>query len=108
MTTTFISESEIEPTVTAEAHSNDWAIQVVFDAAKYLGDANVEDIRELAACGWGGDYPGDYVAEESESWEPRLSQLFDYIKWADTGFECHVNEVQAKTWLATNRPEVKL
>ncbi|MEO8286533.1 MAG: hypothetical protein ABI670_08870 [Chloroflexota bacterium] len=43
-----------KPQIDAEAHSDDWAIQVKFDAAPYLAQASPDDIKELAECGWGG------------------------------------------------------
>lgn len=96
--------------VKAEAHTDDYVIQVDFDAKGYLSFAQPEDLVKLALCGWGGDYPADEVARhEALSFENEdMNILFGYLrlKRHGLGYECHVDEETAMTWLLEHRPEV--
>lgn len=97
----------------AEVHTDDLLIEVSFLATPYFEHATNESLLKLAACGWGGDYPADnvviYMAEQPG--EGDLSKLFSYLELVRatdkrTGFECHVNEEDARAWLALNRPDL--
>jgi hypothetical protein len=98
--------------IPAEAHSDDHVIEIEFDAVDYIKNADVETLQALIYCGWGGDYPGDYVAKYYE--EGVLKPLFNYLdsikdihsKKDQRGFECYVDGYQAQKWLAANRLEV--
>ena len=98
--------------ISAEAHSDDHHVEVNFNAADWFETASDEAIIALAECGWGGDYPADAVADGLRTKETAV--LFDYIETNpqmsfshDTvGFECNVNESDARAWIAKYRPEL--
>ena len=105
--------SEAFPTlghVSAEAHSDDHHVEVNFNAAPWFQTATDEAIIALAECGWSGDYPADAVANWFHDTE--TSKLFDYIDTNPTmsftndtvGFECRVDEKEARAWIAEYRP----
>ena len=96
------------PTVAiqAEAHSDDQAVRIKFDALAWFRESSAENILALANCGWGGDYPADAVVLHTQDGEQE-KRLFSYLTiHPKMGFECHVNEDNAMAWLADNRPEV--
>ena len=100
--------------VKAEAHSDDYNVQVEFDAADWFEQASDQEIVELVNCGWGGDYPADAVAEFLSDADLGLSKLFDYLhaiandpsKKDCNGFECHIDPDKAAAWLNANRPQL--
>ena len=49
--------------ICAECHSDDHNVEVAFDATRWFEQATDKQIAELAAVGWGGEYPADAVAE---------------------------------------------
>ena len=73
-----------------------------FDCTPWFEQATDEDLVELAACQWRGDYPADRVAEcfQYNNNYPEVVELFAYKK---TGFECNVNEKEAVAWLRVHR-----
>lgn len=102
--------------IQAEAHSDDRVFEVPFDAAPWFETASDEDVTELAACGWGGDYPADKVATEmlddgiGDDTE-ELGHMFAYINAKNkvrvtVGFEVSVSEEDAMRWLDEHRPEL--
>ena len=98
-------------TVKAEAHSDDHNSTATFDAAPWLWKATENEIIALAKCGWGGDYPADVVARDSD--HPLITRLFGYLNMVNStktenkvGFECHVDEWDAIAWLKERRPEI--
>lgn len=99
-------------TIPAEVHSDDYVAESSFDAAPWFAQATDKQIRDLAACGWGGNYPADSVAEwfHDLKQSPEVSAVFDYIhlrrRVETIGFECHVDEEAALAWLAAKRPEL--
>ena len=98
-------------TIKAEAHSDDYVIEVDFDATPWFAQASDEEIAALAAIDWGGDYESDEVADYCSD-VPGLVRLFDYLdnirddpmKKDCCGFECHVDEESALNWLQQYRP----
>ncbi len=100
--------------IQAEAHSDDHVIEVKFDATPYFEQADDEALLQLAECGWGGDYPGDYVAQHMAEKVPDVAKLFEYLtaiadvpsKKDVCGFECHVDATDAMAWIAGNRPNL--
>ena len=90
--------------IPAEAHTDDQKVKVEFDAIHWFQGASAYDIAKLAACGWGGDYPADNVAELCANHDPELQRIFDYLKIVNhpettCGFECRVNAEAAFKWL---------
>ena len=106
----FTEDGERVEGISAEAHSDDRACEVFFDATVYFVQASDEDLAKLAACGRGGDYPADEVAQFMAGRNKQLAELFKYVEIAHRvkkiGFECHVNAEEAMVWLEENQPEL--
>jgi hypothetical protein len=107
--------------IKAECHSDDRNVEVSFDATPWFKQASDKDILDLANCGWGGDYPADEVAEwmagdKGRRGVKRIAEMFKYLeiihgdpsKKNAQGFECHVDEEDARKCLAENRPKLVL
>ena len=96
--------------IQAECHSDDRAIEVKFNAFPWFKQASDKEILALAECGWGGDYPADYVAMFMANKNQDVADMFKYVeirkRVADVGFECHVAEADAKAWIKQNKPEL--
>jgi len=100
--------------IPAEAHSDDWNVQIKFDAEKWFAQAGDEEILALAKCGFGGDYPADRVAEFFDKENPDIRGLFFYLgaikdnplKKDCCGFECRVAPGAALLWIQKNRPDL--
>jgi len=93
----------------AECHSDDHVVEVKFDATAWFEKATDEEIKALAACDWGGDYPGDAVAEWMAEHDASVKALFDYLALRPKeplGFECHVDATDALAWIKANRPSL--
>jgi hypothetical protein len=98
--------------VDARAHSDDYHVNIKFDAAGWFAQAPDDEIVSLAKVNWGGDYEADAVAEHFE--HSTTQRLFDYLSTKPTmmgsddpvGFECHVDADQAVAWLHRHRPEL--
>ena len=96
--------------IKAEVHSDDYAVEIVFDAVSWFKQASRKEIIELVKCGFGGDYPADYVAEFYE--KNQTKDLFQYLHILnkepnfECGFECHVDQDPALRWLRKNRPKI--
>ena len=93
--------------IRAECHSDDRAVEVPFDAYPWFAQASDNDIRALAACDWGGDYPADDVAEFAAGSNSDVQELFSYLgfrKSEPCGFECNVNSQDALGFLRAARP----
>jgi hypothetical protein len=94
-------------TIQAEVHSDYRRHQVSFDALKWFEQAAEAQIVELARCGWGGDYPADEVAKFFEDENEAIDKLLDHCRDSDeSGFECQVDESDARVWLKEHRPQV--
>ena len=92
--------------VAAEIILDDGHGQESFDATPFLRDADIEDIKELAECGWRGDYAADEVAwfvRELPGYED-VDALMTRMQKRGWGFEVVINEEQAMAWLAMHRP----
>jgi hypothetical protein len=106
--------SEDQFVIQAEAHSDDRVFEVQFDAGEWFKQATDDEIGRLARCGWGGDYPADSVAHFMADHSPPLAKLFEYLehiaglpsKKNVCGFECHVDEDAAMSWLRQFKPEL--
>ena len=102
------------PEINAQAHSDDFKIEVAIDARPYLVTADVEHLKLLGQDGWRGDYTADEIFHRAESAGcPGARRLQDYISLdprmlnGDTvGFEVSIDEDEAMSWLAANRPEI--
>ena len=98
--------------IRAEAHSDDKAVEVNFDATPYFVKvAGDMEILNIIKCGFRGDYPTDRIAEEypdlgSET-DRKIKELFKYVEIAgrvrDMGFEVSVDEDDLLKWIRHNR-----
>lgn len=94
--------------IKAECHSDDHTIEVSFDAEPFLIQATNDQIKALIACGLGGDYGADRVAEFMKDYDKDVKKMFDYCDLADEGFECHITDTEAFWgWIKTNRPALQ-
>jgi len=78
-------------------------IRVDFSAVAWLQRASFDQIRKLAHCGWGGDYPADDVARGLAPENRDLRKFFAIVDW---GFEVHVDQRAAEAFLKQFRPEI--
>ena len=97
--------------IPAEVHSDDFHVQVKFDAVAWFKGATDKQLMELAESDWGGDYPADDVARFFSGLMTK--PVFDYLATRPTapngdtvGFECHVDPKAAAAWLRRFRPSV--
>lgn len=114
--------------VTAEAHTDDHAFEVPFDAGPWLHLANEEAVLNLVNDDFGGNYGADQVAEDLASSttladytrklpakadklreaQATLNRMFDYLgdlpDGKSCGFEVHVDREEAMAYLKTHRP----
>lgn len=105
-----LSRNKIE----AECHSDDYTFEIEFDCLSWFEQASDQEITDLIKCGYGGDNPADEVALFYEEDNEEISALMRVCRRSarsdDTrnpiGFECHINEGQAKLWIAINRPHL--
>lgn len=97
--------AELGKVVRAEVHSDDHAMKANFDAARYFRHAELGTLVELAACGWGGDYPADTIAQYFADTTGDVQDVLSYVtNKTQMGFECHVSEDDAARWVAAFRP----
>lgn len=98
--------------IRAECHSDDRNVEVRFDATPWFEQAKDEQIADLFACGWGGDYPADAVAEYMAEHNEKIAFMFKYLvaisddptKKDCHGYECHItDELAALNWILENR-----
>ena len=97
--------------IKAECHSDDYLIEVQFDATPWFEQAEDDEIQALIDCDWRGDYPADAVALHMQDQNKKLKALFEYVVAAKDigdgmGFEVAVDETSALKWLKENRPEI--
>ena len=101
--------------IRAEAHSDDRAVEVSFDATPYFEKvAGDMQILNIIKCGFRGDYPTDRIAQDypdngSET-DRKLKELFKYVELSgrvrDMGFEVSVEEDDLLKWVKVNRPAI--
>jgi hypothetical protein len=106
-------EEDDDFVIDAEVHTDDHAAETHFDAVKWFEQASDDEIKSLAGCDWGGDYPADAVAQFMESRDDYVADVFEYLETYNNGarretigFECHVDSDDALCWLKKNRPEL--
>jgi len=102
------TEEGLKTMIRAEAYTDDRYVVVdEFDAEPWFEQATDTDFEELLGAIWGWDV-ADYMAESNE----QLDDLFCYLRTVrelseDTClFECWINEDDAKSWIAQNRPHL--
>ena len=100
-------------TIKAECHSDDRVREATFDATPYFVQASAESIADLARCGWGGDYPADYVAQFMAEQDEEVRKVFQYLELVSDqkdapGFECHVDGPDVMVWMKENRPVIAM
>lgn len=100
--------------ISAETYTDDHRIEVKsFDATPWFEEASDEEIEQLIAEEYGGNYTADSVAEKACEYDQCVADMFTYLEALPRGidlrgFECHVDEEQARAWIAANRPHIPL
>lgn len=103
--------------IEAEAHSDDRAVEISFDALDWFRAASQKDIIELLKCdigasSIGGDYGSDAIAIFMAETNSDLADMFKYNEIRhridrDVGFECHVVDYEsAIEYLCKSRPGI--
>jgi hypothetical protein len=99
--------------IKSEAHSDDYAVTVIFDATNWFESAADQDIINLIECDFGGDYAADDVVRFFIEKNTEVTDFFSYFENnpvmlnGDTvGFECHVNVDDAKNWIRSTKPHL--
>lgn len=96
-----------QPVIRAEVHSDDHVFEVNFDALPWFKQATDEEILELAAVDWGGDYISDAVAQHCYQHDSEVEGVLEYVeRTSQMGFECHVEAADAIKWLEINKPHL--
>ena len=86
------------PCVTAKATADDTGLCESFDAVGWFAQASDQEIRELHAINWGGNYAADAVAEYFEASNEILRRIVN-----GTGFECEIDGDEAMAWLKQHK-----
>jgi hypothetical protein len=81
--------------------SDDQDHRVDFDAGPWLMKASLNQLVDLAKCGYRGDYPADQVAQDLSR---ENSELDDFFGAVTCGFEVIINPWDADHFLSVNRP----
>jgi hypothetical protein len=99
--------------IKAKAHSDDFVVEVKFDATRWFETVSDQDIINLIECDFGGDYAADDVVRFFIESNTDVAELFEYFDKSPTmsngdsvGFECHVDSDNALEWLKVNRPHL--
>jgi hypothetical protein len=98
--------------VSAGVRSDDQRAVAQFDATPYFEQADDDDLWELARKGWSGCKQADWVAEYMADLDKHVRSVFDYLASHPTmpgsretqGFECSVDDDDARAWVKANRP----
>ena len=100
----------VEFPVSANAHTDDYAFEIEFDAQRWLKSADEAAILALAEDEFGGNYGADRVAEEMARYNGELKAIFEYLavlpESKSCGFEVYVERKEAMAWLRAKRPAV--
>lgn len=102
----------MEAVIPAEAHTDDRAFSVQFDALRYFEAADDETLAALEVADFAHSYEADQVARDLASKHAELAALFVYLKqvnknaWETMGFEVVIDADAARAWLSENRPQV--
>jgi hypothetical protein len=88
----------------ATARSDDYAVQLTFDAVDWFRQCTAQELADLIAIEFGGNYASDAVAQFFS--DTTTESLFAYIDLDPHvfGFECHIDRYRALRWMEENRP----
>ena len=98
--------------IPAEAHTDDRAFTVQFDALPYFASADNATLAALEVADFAHSYEADQVARELTTKYVELAALFVYLKqankvaWEPIGFEVVIDADAARAWLTSHRPKV--
>ncbi len=107
-----VVEVYMEAVISAEAHTDDRAFSVCFDALPYFEAADDTTLAALDAADFAHSYEADQVARDLASEHAELAALFVYLEkvnqaaWEKIGFEVVIDTDTARAWLTANRPKV--
>jgi len=94
------------PVILARTYDDGHVVEVLFDAEPWFKQASDEEIRELAACRWGGDDASDNIAFFMADRNVEVANMFKQRDRSKCGFECYVDVEDAMKWLNTHRPHL--
>ena len=102
------------PKIPAECHSDDGAVEVNFNAVRWVKQASDDDLLNLLKIGCGGDVYSDFVAEYMADYNDEVGAMFSYLEIINRkpgareifGFECHVGVDALMDWLQVNKPDI--
>jgi hypothetical protein len=81
-------------------------VEVTFDATSFFKTATPGQIQDLAYGRWGGCYAADEIAYCLSDENEDIGFMLRYVATVPgIGFECYVDEDEARQWLSANRPE---
>ena len=100
--------------IPANVHTDDFVLQVPFDARDWFLQASKDQIVALAAINWTGNRAADEVAEFARLLNPAVDRVFAYLRLTNhdkngndmVGFEVFVEAIAALEWLKQERPDV--
>lgn len=102
------------PEASANAWSDDFKIEVTFDARHYLAKATEKELLELEGIDWRGDYAADDVYlsataggdEDARKLETYLAKSPVMPNGDQVGFEVEVDQDEAMAWLKEHRADM--
>lgn len=100
----------MEAVIPAEAHTDDRAFTVHFDALPYFLTADDATLAALEVADFAHSYEADQLARDLATDHAELAALFVYLKqvnrtsWETVGFEVVIDADAARAWLSANRP----
>jgi len=101
--------------IAAGAHSDDYKVNVKFDATPWFEQSTDNELSALIECDFGGDAPADKVVKYvANAGDENVKDLFVYLdivnrhdkSLGNMGFESQVDEDSAVSWIKANRPEL--
>lgn len=107
-----VTKRHAEPLIAAVIHSDDHGRKSSFQANRWFSTATDEEIRELAAIGWGYDLEADRIGYFMEAIDLEVEKVLEYCREATgtsrepIGFEVSVDKDQAMAWLRVHKPEL--
>jgi methionyl-tRNA synthetase len=96
--------------IQCQCHSDDYFVNLEFDASEYFQDAEIGDLIELSHHDWKHCQAADEIAYFYG--QDNAHRLFEYLEnrplmpdGDPVGFECEVNPAEAMAWLRRHRKD---
>lgn len=98
-------ESARADRVPATVASDDGELDHVWNAAVWLAEASLSELRALAGAGWTGDEAAELATTLAED-DPEIAEVVRYARRHDAELIVEIDGRTALGWLARHRPEV--